>query len=146
MQLKSSSLLAPSHGPRSPSPDRAQTRHVFSSSHSRCLRADPELEGALAAAGVALWIGAGRSADPEASANSPFRIAVFPARVQGGVEIAYLGEGLVDLLSGVAGVRGILRDDHFRSPTRRLGESSVHGHQRSIEALGQCHVNRVISG
>lgn len=60
----------------------------------------------LAGGGWILW-----QRHPSAIATSPTRIAVFPFAVQGGSEFAYLGEGIVDLISadldGVGDIRAV---------------------------------------
>lgn len=63
----------------------------------------------LVLAGLAWWGWSQRQAESPASGVSPTRLAVLPFAVRGGPDLAYLREGLVDLLSAKLDGAGELR-------------------------------------
>lgn len=72
-------------------------------------------------AAALLWRGAARSRIPPDGATARHRVAVMPFLVRGGGELAYLGEGMVDLLSVHLDGAGDLRSVNPRTLLRLVG-------------------------
>jgi serine/threonine-protein kinase len=96
----------------------------------------------LALAGVLLFAPAPR----EAAATDPRLVAVFPFAVRADSTFAYLGEGLVDLLStGLEGA-GDLRSVDPRAVLRLAREGGIEDPERARHAAGRLGAGRFVLG
>jgi len=149
-------VFAPTIVPASVGPPEAELRDVLQAEEaeqritpraSRRLQFGLSLGGrllviaSLLAAPIAaalIWRDAARSQVQPHNAIAPHRVAVMPFIVRGGDELAYLGEGMVDLLSVNLDGAGDLRSVNPRTllslVSRRGGTTSVQDvdHARSV--------------
>jgi serine/threonine-protein kinase len=101
----------------------------------------------LAVSGLLLRAGAWRFPAPrEAAASDPRLVAVFPFAIRADSALAYLGEGMMDLLStGLEGA-GDLRSVDPRAVLRLAREGGLDDPERVRHAAGQLGAGRFVLG